>query len=1066
MTELRLLGSFEIKLANARSEVAASQPKRAALLAYLAAARPIGMHRRDEVLALLWPDTESSRARHALNQALYALRSALGEDAILSRGDSLIGLDRRKIWCDVTALHDALDAGSSVEALDLYRGPLLHGFHLAGGVEFERWLDAERSYLHERVSEAGWSVAELEPDPVQAARMARRAAGFSPYDEGVLRRLLTFLERRGDRPGAIQAYNAFATRLAEDFAVEPAEATKALMAQIAGGGGYRVDTRPHGGRAPTTPGHATGERATAAPSNGTRPGWRSYLGRRPLHVAVALVIGVALVALGLGSGSRPPPPVPHSFIVFPFSVTTDDSSLTWLGGGAAMMLANDLDSWEETRVVDRRRLTALADSLLINLDDDITLSDALAVAREGRAETVVMGELLAHAGALEIVVRRYDSRTGSEVDPVERAAGAAHEDVRPLIDGIAGRILGLGRGAGPAPDLRSATTYSLAAYRDYVRGMDALYAWEIPEAAAAFRAAIARDSSFAEAYHRLAVTLEWMPDRTNFQEKIGDTEASCRLTNAAIRHGARLPVKSKRHAEAYNAFVCEEDVRLARELYREIIATDSSDAEAWFHLANVEFWDDSLTHTDAGELTPRGDLNLALRGYLRAVELDPTFHLGYGNAFFLYSILNSTRFSAWDVTGDFLDADAPLDQVYFYLAWQDSIVFLPMPDPARDHVDLVGRFANDSASLAVRDSAALMARRWANAAPGLAAPRETLRDLHISRGAFDLALEEEIARFRLSRDTTGAPPVHGTSAFDNHIALRAALHLAIGNYDSALTLAEANLARQDEGDRRAPITTANVLVAHGQPHRALDEVIARFEPNRWWIPGTGDSAIEFTESVPLLRRIQFLGSAGVRDADLAALVDGLNRQWSEVYDEEDARVLRWRVLDWVGPALLTLDRAVSVRWFANAADPSSPRIAEIATGWRPYLAFLEDSLAAAGRALDDLAGTAGDSRVVLRPIELVAGATVARALDRHRLVIHFYDQLDESQSVAVTTLESRWALLTLSYFWRAQSYEALHQPDDALRYYRRFLAVWRNAEPSVVTYAHEARRALDRLAAR
>ena len=109
MIELRMLGSLEVKLDSGQSEVATSQPKRTALLAYLAVARPVGFHRRDTLLALLWPELDASRARHALSQALYGLRSALGEDAIVSRGDAEIGLDRSKVWCDVTALDAALD---------------------------------------------------------------------------------------------------------------------------------------------------------------------------------------------------------------------------------------------------------------------------------------------------------------------------------------------------------------------------------------------------------------------------------------------------------------------------------------------------------------------------------------------------------------------------------------------------------------------------------------------------------------------------------------------------------------------------------------------------------------------------------------------------------------------------------------------------------------------------------------------------------------------------------------------------------------------------------------------
>ena len=53
-----------------------AQPKRLALLVYLAAARPFGVHRRDALLALFWPDLEDTRARDALNQALRGGKGA------------------------------------------------------------------------------------------------------------------------------------------------------------------------------------------------------------------------------------------------------------------------------------------------------------------------------------------------------------------------------------------------------------------------------------------------------------------------------------------------------------------------------------------------------------------------------------------------------------------------------------------------------------------------------------------------------------------------------------------------------------------------------------------------------------------------------------------------------------------------------------------------------------------------------------------------------------------------------------------------------------------------------
>src|SRR5207245_3279298 len=47
-----------------------AQPRRLALLAYLAVAAPPGLHRRDPILTLFWPALDQQHARAALRPAL------------------------------------------------------------------------------------------------------------------------------------------------------------------------------------------------------------------------------------------------------------------------------------------------------------------------------------------------------------------------------------------------------------------------------------------------------------------------------------------------------------------------------------------------------------------------------------------------------------------------------------------------------------------------------------------------------------------------------------------------------------------------------------------------------------------------------------------------------------------------------------------------------------------------------------------------------------------------------------------------------------------------------------
>ena len=65
--------------------------KTRALLAYLAAER--GLHPRDQLDALLWPDRGEAEARNSLRSALVYLRQALGDaDAALAVTRETVGL--------------------------------------------------------------------------------------------------------------------------------------------------------------------------------------------------------------------------------------------------------------------------------------------------------------------------------------------------------------------------------------------------------------------------------------------------------------------------------------------------------------------------------------------------------------------------------------------------------------------------------------------------------------------------------------------------------------------------------------------------------------------------------------------------------------------------------------------------------------------------------------------------------------------------------------------------------------------------------------------------------------
>jgi DNA-binding SARP family transcriptional activator/Tfp pilus assembly protein PilF len=212
-----------------------TQPKRAALLAYLALADSSGFRRRDTLVSLFWPDSDEIHARAALRQAVRFLRRALEEGVVISRGEEEIGISGEEMWVDAIAFESAARSGRHAEALDLYRGPFLDGLYVSEcSPEFERWIDGTRSRFSRLAALSAWGEAEAHRksgDAAAASTFARRAHEILPDDEAGLRRLLTFLDELGDRSSALAIYEAFHRRLAaegEDASPE----TKAVVERV------------------------------------------------------------------------------------------------------------------------------------------------------------------------------------------------------------------------------------------------------------------------------------------------------------------------------------------------------------------------------------------------------------------------------------------------------------------------------------------------------------------------------------------------------------------------------------------------------------------------------------------------------------------------------------------------------------------------------------------------------------------------------------------------------------------------------------------------------------------
>jgi DNA-binding SARP family transcriptional activator len=391
MIQLHTLGTLVLRHSNGEDiQSVLAQPKRVALLAYLTIARPLGFHRRDTLHALLWPEQDEQHARWALNQALRHLRTALGKEVVASRGDGEVGIDPEALSCDAVEFEAAIEANDPGRALELYRGELLDGFHVSGCGDFERWLEEERVWLRRRAAQAASDLAQLKSadgEGVAAGHWARRALALAPDDEGEARRLIELLNRLGDRAGAVQAYEEFARRLREEYEVEPAPETRALIASVRT---RQAVLEPGVEQKPMTVA-ASGEEGVAGP-------------RRALLVLGALTL-VTVGALGWGLLSDRPPPFPPpaastTLAVLPFGYR-GSSEFAYLGEGMTDLLSANLDGAGDLHTVDPDAVIALVRQAGARGSDPEYLGKAVARLSAG---SFVLGDVVEAAGRLHRVL--------------------------------------------------------------------------------------------------------------------------------------------------------------------------------------------------------------------------------------------------------------------------------------------------------------------------------------------------------------------------------------------------------------------------------------------------------------------------------------------------------------------------------------------------------------------------------------------------------------------------------------------------------------------------------------
>ena len=140
-----VLGGFRIVVEG--RELRLRTRKEAMLLLRLALAGEGGI-RRDELVAMLWPDSSEARARHSLSEALRGIEMATGVE--LQRSAERIAVASSDVHTDLSDLDEAIDRGDVHELNRLFIGGFLAGWY-PPTAEASHWTDAIAAALATRL---------------------------------------------------------------------------------------------------------------------------------------------------------------------------------------------------------------------------------------------------------------------------------------------------------------------------------------------------------------------------------------------------------------------------------------------------------------------------------------------------------------------------------------------------------------------------------------------------------------------------------------------------------------------------------------------------------------------------------------------------------------------------------------------------------------------------------------------------------------------------------------------------------------------------------------------------
>lgn len=499
MFVIRVLGGLALERDGVRLDAMAAQRKSLALLALLAVAGPRGMS-RDALIAYVWPESDAERGRGALRQMLHAMRARAGDVELLVGGSEL-RLNPDVVASDVARFTDSIERGELADAVRIYGGPFLDGYHLSGAPEFEQWVAEQRGRLEREFGaalERRANEAASEGAFTDAVASWYRLAATEPLNGRVAAGLMRALAAAGDSAAALRHAAVHETLLREelDCAPDPAVVTLALQLRSQP---MSPSMAPPGALVPLVSSVSSARDVGAVVEPAHAP-------KRQPRVSMLAACGVLALVVGGGvwwtfaRAEGPAVPTTARLLVVPFENLTGDARLDHVGRMAADRLALSVAQVGSIDVVPPMTvLMTMRDTAGGMADRVKRLSSAT------HASLLMSGTVLRRGDSLVLQAQVTDVQTGKTVVTLDPATGSAGDPMA-IVDALGDRLLGaLGnrdRKLAILPQGSRAPTY--AAYRELAAGFERFVGGDNMGSRPFFARAIAIDSNYTRAYQLLA----------------------------------------------------------------------------------------------------------------------------------------------------------------------------------------------------------------------------------------------------------------------------------------------------------------------------------------------------------------------------------------------------------------------------------------------------------------------------------------------------------------------------------------------------------------------------------